>query len=266
MRKVALPFAAVAAALLAAACAQPFAALDAAAEPAVAAVADPADDASRAVAIWHLESYMKNATSLSAIAGVYWSARDMDSSPIGNHHFITIVYESAAQRDSVCAAFGIGYKSYANQKGLTVSYTTIGGFTDNGAMSGYIVETFNEGSDCQAVKEQVNPNKYIYWYKPDYDFEGHRVPASCLVPAPTSLDAEIRSVIQKAKNFNSHHDAGTKVSYVLYDENCACMVGSLFNSLGMSGADRVALGEMSGVDWGEEDLISAAYFDTNFVH
>lgn len=234
--------------------------------PEVSALADAPVADPRAVTVWHLEDYMKNATSLSTIAGVYWSARDMDSSPIGNHHFITIIYASAAQRDSICATYGIGYKAYTNQKGLLVSYTTIGGFTDNGSMSGNIVLTFNETADYTSVKEQINPNKYIYWYKPDYDFEGHRVPTTCLSPAPVSIEAEMKAVIQKAKNFNAHWAAGTRVAYCLYDENCACMVGSLFNSLGMSSADRETLGEMSGVDWGEEDLISVAYFDTAYIH
>lgn len=220
-----------------------------------------AQGGARTASVWHLESTMKNATALSQIAGVYWSARDMDSSPIGNHHFITLVYESASQCTAICSAFAIPYKVYANQKGLNVYYSTIGAFTDNGAMSGNIVETFNEASDCTAVKEQVNPKKYIFWYKPDYDYEAHRVAASYLSPAPASTDALIRAVLQKAKNFNAHHHAGATVAYVLYDENCACMVGSLFNSLGMSAGDRLILGEFTGVDWGEEELISAGYFD-----
>lgn len=218
---------------------------------------------SRAVTVWHLEDYMKNATSLSAITGVYWSARDMDSSPVGNHHFITLVYESAAQCSSICGTYGIGYKSYANQKGLTVYYSTIGGFTDDGTLSGDIMEVFNEGSDCSAVKEQVNPKKYIYWYKPDYDYEAHRVLPSLALPAYGSTDAWIRAVIQKAQNFNAHYAAGLTVTYVLDDSNCACMVNSLFNALGVSAANRETLGEMSGVDWGEEDLIPASWFDTD---
>ncbi len=241
-----------------AACALPLAPQIEAANPETALEA-PAS--SRAASLWYLENYMKNATALSQIAGVYWSARDMDSSPIGNHHFITLVYQSSAQCSSICSAYGISYKVYANQKGLSVYYSTIGAFTDNGSASGYIIEVFNEGSDCTAVKEQVNPNKYIYWYKPDYDFEGHRVLPSYLNPAPASIDALMRAVLTKAKKFNANHDAGMKVQYSLYDENCACMVGSLFNSLGMSAGDREILGEFTGVDWGEEDLISASYFN-----
>jgi len=221
---------------------------------------------SRSVSVWHLEDYMKNATSLSSIYGVYWSARDMDSSPIGNHHFITFIYSSKSQADSFAATYGIGYKSYANQKGLTVYYTTIGGFTDNGKMSGNIVLTFNEGSDVQAVKEQVNPKKYIYWYKPDYDYEAHRVPYNITSQGYTSTENFMKAVTVAAQNFNRHHAAGTRVAYSLIDENCACMVNSVFRALGVSSADRETLGEFTGVDWGEEDYISSLYFDTTYVH
>lgn len=203
---------------------------------------------------------MKNATSLAAIAGVYWSARDMDSSPIGNHHFITIIYESQAQADSFSSGIGIPYVSYANQKGLQVYYTTIAAYTDTMALSGNMLEYFDYNSDVQAVKEQVNPKKYIFWYKPDYDFEGHRILGSLAVPSLSSLPDWITAVVQKALNFNHQYDLGNRVSYNLVNENCATMVDSLFNSLGLSAADRETLGEFSGVDWGEENLISSTYF------
>lgn len=217
-------------------------------------------DASRAVTLWYLEDYMKNATSLSTIYGVYWSARDMDSSPIGNHQFITIVYGSKAQADAVAAGYGVTYKAYANQKGLMVYYTTIGAFTDDGSISGNIIEVFNQVSDADSVKEQVNPAKYIYWWKPDYDFEGHRVPYSLSTRGYASTDAFLKAIIVAAKNFNRNHDAGLSVQYSLFSTNCSTMVNSLFAELGIPAGDRDTLGDFFGVDAAEDNVIAGLYF------
>jgi len=216
--------------------------------------------------VWHLEDYMKNADSLSSIAGVYWSARDLDPSPIGNHHFITIVWQSLDQADAFDKRYKVGYNSFKNQAGLTVHYTTIGVITDDNTMSGDIKLEFNQSSDVQAVKEEVNPAEYIFWWKPDYDYEAHLIPFGVSTRGYSRLAVFMLDVVLGAQNFNRNYEAGIRVPYSLINENCACLVNSQFNALGFPLDVRLALGEFTGVDWGEEDLISETYFDSDYTH
>jgi hypothetical protein len=51
--------------------------------------------------MFYLEEHMKNARSLFSISGVYWSARDIDFFLVGNHHFITFIFESSTQANRV---------------------------------------------------------------------------------------------------------------------------------------------------------------------
>jgi hypothetical protein len=230
-------------------------------------VEDPQEmERSQMPGIWHLEDYMENATSLSSIAGVYWSARDLDPSPIGNHHFITIVWQSKEQADAFLERYGVGYNSFANQVGIAVHYTTLGVQTDDGSGSGSIIIEFNNASDVQAVKEEVNPGEYIHWYAPDYDFEAHLMPFGLSSSGFGRLGDFMKAVLSGAQNFNRHHEAGTRLPYSLFEQNCACIANSEFNALGFSASDRERLGEFSGIDIGEENLVDAGYFDADFVH
>jgi hypothetical protein len=230
-------------------------------------VEDPQEmERSRMPGIWHLEDHMENAASLSDIAGVYWSARDLDPSPIGNHHFITIIWQSKEQADAFLERYGVGYSTFANQVGLPVHYTTMGVQTDDGSGSGSIVIEFNYSSDVQAVKEEVNPDQYIHWYAPDYDLEAHLMPFGLSSSGFGRLGEFMQAVLVGAQNFNRHHEAGTRLPYSLFQQNCACIANSQFNALGFSAADRERLGEFSGVDIGEENLVDAGYFDTVYAH
>lgn len=252
-----LPYAGIAL-VLAAACA-------ACADPLL--VDDPEEmERGRMPGIWRLEDHMENAASLSEIAGVYWSARDLDPSPIGNHHFITIVWQSKEQADAFRERYGVGYSSFGNQVGLPVHFTTMGVQTDDGSGSGSIVIEFNYASDVQAVKEEVNPEEYIHWYAPDYDLEAHLMPFGLSSAGFGRLGEFMKATMASARNFNRHYEAGTTLPYSLLEQNCACIANSQFNALGFSASDRERLGEFSGIDIGEENLVDPGYFDDDYVH
>jgi hypothetical protein len=230
-------------------------------------VEDPQEmERGRMPGIWHLEDHMESAASLSDIAGVYWSARDLDPSPIGNHHFITIIWQSKEQADAFLERYGVGCSTFNNQVGLPVHFTTLGVQTDDGSGSGSIVIEFNYSSDVQAVKEEVNPDQYIHFYAPDYDLEAHLMPFGLSSRGFGRLGEYMQAVLVGAQNFNRHHEAGTRLPYSLLDQNCACIANSEFNALGFSSSDRERLGEFSGVDIGEENLVDSGYFDEDYVH
>jgi len=208
--------------------------------------------------IWYLENHMSNSTNLDGLYDVYWCARDLASSPVGNHHFITLIYGSEDQAKRITAKYGIGYRMYKNQKGMNIPFTTIGASSSGG----YLIEIINEGNDVQAVKEQINPDAYISWWKPDFDLEGHWVPYTATTQA-TSREHFISLCIEKALNFNFNLSRGIRIGYQLDDKNCATVVNTNFEYLGVSESDRVLLGEFSGVDWGEEDLFSRTFFEVD---
>lgn len=232
-----------------------------------AAATDPVEiERGRLAGVWHLEGSSAEAASLADISGVYWSARDLDSSPLGNHHFITVVWQSLAQAEAFESFLGLGFSSTANEAGLVVHFTTFGVQTDDGTASGRIKIEFNYASDIQAVNEVVNPDAYTSWYTWDFDYEGHLVPYALSGVDYASLQSFMKAVVKGAQNFNAHYDAGVTLPYSLVDTNCATLVNSQLSALGYSPALRETLGEFFGVDWGEEDLVGAEYFDTDLSH
>ncbi|MCD4766367.1 MAG: hypothetical protein K8R34_07640 [Methanosarcinales archaeon] len=210
--------------------------------------------------IFHLENNMKNAKSLSKIEGVYWSARDMDPSPVGNHHFITFVYNSKKQAIRVTRQWGINYKSEQNDKDLTVFFTTMGA----GKSRKKIIINFNPSSDLKAIHEIAKKDN-TNWHSSDYDYEGHRVPYNFSSNNYASSEELMNAILQRVSNFNKRYNAGITVDYSLVDRNCATLVNSIFKVLGYTDYRREEIGEFRGVDWGEEDLIQDSFFDDYIV-
>ncbi|MDD3006658.1 MAG: hypothetical protein PHX30_03705 [Candidatus Pacebacteria bacterium] len=206
--------------------------------------------------IFYLEKKMRDTTSLSSIAGVYWSSRDMEGFFIGNHHFITFIYESEAQAKRIAEKWGIEYFSEVNDKSMTVYYSTMGAGKGDG--TNYIRINFSPGADRQSIHEIAKEDNTSY-FSSDYDYQGHRAPYDLASPAFSSYEELMDAILESVSNFNAHFDAGDRVKYSLIDENCACIVNSIFKVLGYSSSDRQEMGEFWGVDWGEEDLISDRY-------
>lgn len=215
--------------------------------------------------IYHLEDNLRNAADLADIMGAYWSARDTDPTPIGNHHFIALVYGSQQQAERVKQEWGVDYIQDVNDEGVTFFYSTVGITTDTAGLDGDLVVVYNYASDKKSIHE-IAKESNTSWNVPDFDYEGHRIPieSSCLDFA--SLDEQIDAILERVTNFMAHYSVGDRVKYSVIDENCACFVNSVLSSCGYSPADRDELGEFAGVDWGEEDLIDAKFFDSNVVN
>lgn len=208
--------------------------------------------------IFKLEEHLKDASSAGEVAGIYWSSRDMSSSPVGNHHFITFVYESEEQAARIAAlGFPVTF-SEENDKGIRIYFATMGVGKDNGT-KGIVIET-SPKYDRVSIKE-ISKEDNTHWYSSDYDFQGHRIPPELASPAFGSHEDLMAAITERYKNFNAHFNAGDVVPYSLVDENCACITNSLLKVLGYSASLRRELGEFQGVDWGEEDLVDEHYFE-----
>ncbi len=214
--------------------------------------------------LFHLENNIKNATSLADITGVYWSARDMGPFFIGNHHFITFIYENETQASRVSRIFGgkwdIGYHSDKNDRGMTIYFSTMGVSRDPNKK---IKISFNPSSDLQAIHEIVKDSN-TSWNSADYDYEGHRMPLDKASPAFTSHEELMIAVLENIFKFQKLYQQGITIDYALMDENCACVINSIFKHAGYSKPDREKLGEFSGTDWGEEDEIPDSFFDVTY--
>ena len=175
--------------------------------------------------------------------GVYWCARDMGyMMPVGNHHFILVVLNQSGElfgQPTLSEKFGEGVIFFA-----TVSTTK---------MYGEIGVVINGDSDVEAVREYVDPKEHTSLLESDFDMRAH------FVPAPDEdIEKLVADIERLTKNFAGHSPG---IPYSLLDENCACWVNTLFKVAGLPKELRVELGEFSGVDWGEEDLMNEKFFD-----
>lgn len=202
------------------------------------------DAASRSGSAFHLESKVDRTTYPTEVTGTYWTARDLEDFPIGNHHFIVIVFNSSSQAARVCNLFPeVGYTYTKNEKGTYIYYTTLG----IGKNSSLIDLNVLYSTDLQAMKEVINPDKYTSWWKPDYDLEGHRV---------TTSESFMKTVIQLAINFKNSRST----DYKLLSDNCAAWTNTLFKVAGVSASFRDMLGDFEGLDIGESNLIDETLF------
>lgn len=177
--------------------------------------------------------------------GVYWCARDLEKSPIGNHHFILLVFPDATERFS-----GEPSKQEDTPDGTTYFYT-IGAFKGADGFPDLLKMIVNQETDVKAVREYVDPDEHTSPLTPDYDLEPHQVTSPL-----GSSENFIMTVVQLATNYKTKGD----IQYSAIDENCAAWVNTLFKVAGLSDTAREELGEFLGVDWGEEDLIPEDFF------
>ena len=206
----------------------------------------------------NLEDKMKNAESLSEIEGVYWSARNLDSLRVANHHFITFVYDSKEQAIRVTHKWkNIDYKSEQNDRDLTVFFTTMG--VGKSGSGNKIKINFNPCSDLKAIHEIAKKGN-TNWYRPDYDYEGHSVPCDPSSNKYASSEELMNDILYRVYNFNKRYNAGKTVDYSLIDRNCATLVNSIFKVLGYDDLGK-EIGKFKGIDWGEEKLIPDYFFD-----
>lgn len=211
-----------------------------------------------------LQDELMNATSRNHIAGVYWSSRDMGPGPLGNHHFFTFVYTDEEQARRVTGrwkGWNVRYHQEVNDSGLVIFFTTVGVDQDSNKN---IVYKFNPESDLWSINEiakegNTDPGSV------DWDLQAHRISHQASTTHFASYEALMDAILEKIFNFKEQREIGNTVPYTLRDENCAAGVNSVLASLGYPEPYRTAVGEFSGIDWGEEDIIPASLYRMNYV-
>ncbi len=163
--------------------------------------------------------------------GGYWCARDLKSSPIGNHHFFLLVVDKDME------IFG---NNKVNEKDKVMFYT-FGGFD-----KGKLKEIVNNDTDVKSVNEKTK------WWKPDLDIEAHKI--------IEIKDEDFNNIIDKMSNYDYNQDNKGVPKYTLSNSNCASWVNVFLESIGIPQYLREKYGEFRGVDWGEEDAFDPKYF------
>jgi hypothetical protein len=172
------------------------------------------------------------------MASVYWAARELDTwwGLPGNHQFLLIYLgtdESLLQTRSEVQS---GYR-----------FSTLGGH-DSG---GNLVLIPNQTADVTSVKEVYK--KYVTTLT-DYDLEQKKINP----PGGSGW-----SFALKVEELSYNYLKNTAIkpqAYDLWDTNCATWVNTLLKVAGVPESERRSLGEFSGIDWGEEDLLDESLF------
>ncbi|MBD1911907.1 MULTISPECIES: VCBS repeat-containing protein [unclassified Leptolyngbya] len=183
---------------------------------------------------------------------VYWAARDLANSPLGNHHFLSIIFNNQKAADFIRDTMQVDYLT-EEKDGQTYYFMSVGGFANG--LGDRIYCEFNEKNDIHSIREYIDPKEHVRWYSPDLDYEGHYIP-----PLPHwNSRQQIQNIIRAAKNFQAHSPI---INFNLYNRNCATFANSLLASLGYSRQARKDLGQFQGVDWGEENTLDLSYFQS----
>lgn len=171
------------------------------------------------------------------MANVYWACRDLDGWAFaGNHQFI-LIYLTANEN-----LLQTGTNTENTNK-----FATLGGH--NG--SGNLILIANQTADVESVREVYK--KFVSTVF-DYDLEEHKI-----TPPDGSGWSFALKVEQLAYNY-VRNTATNPQPYGLQDLNCATWVNTLLKVAGVPASERATLGEFSGIDWGEEDLLDESLF------
>lgn len=172
---------------------------------------------------------------------VYWAARDLDGPPVGNHHFVLITFDESVAFPPIPTQMEKG------QRFITLAAVK------SADGKGNLVFAANQRADVTSVREFINPDEHVSWYKADFDMEQHEV-----TPVGNALTFAQR-LVQLAQVFDRNSKT-SPIPYSLRDENCAAFVNTLLKLAGVPATQRLDLGEFSGVDWGEEDTVPDRLF------
>lgn len=167
------------------------------------------------------------------MAQVYWCARNLDTEMgfSGNHHFLVIRLDE-----------GESLPPFESESESGTDFITLAGFNKDGDLK----FGDNNQADVTAVKEYLNPGKYKDNWT-DYDLE-----YKLITPPKGMSDGKFAGVVAMLAARYNDNQKRRSVKYALDGENCAAWVNTLLDVAGVSDAEREALGEFSGVDWGEE--------------
>ncbi len=178
--------------------------------------------------------------------GIYWCARDLDIdwSPIGNHHFLLFVGNANM---SIFPG-----KSALNESEKYFMTVGAGAESSNPTNWGMIRMEVNYKADVKAVREGINPDKHVKWYRADYDIEAHKI--------KELSTADFQKIKGYLINYSFNQDNNKVDDYDLDDNNCASWVNTLMKAMGISYDKREDYGEFNGFDWGEEENFDEKFF------
>lgn len=166
----------------------------------------------------------------------YLAARDLGTSPAGNHHFILILLPTKLRLHRMKAEIENG------QCFVTIAADDI---------SGSLLFCPNLRNDVQATKEMLCPAR-VGW-SPDFSLERHKISP---IGSPWNFALQLERM---AYNYE-RNTANAKISYSLKSCNCASWTNTILKVAGVPKVEREKLTEFSGVDWGEENLLNEQLF------
>lgn len=172
------------------------------------------------------------------MAQVFWAARDLDASGLpGNHSFILVYLNQNESLIRTKAETESGYK-----------FATLGGHQ----LDGNLIFVANQTADVQCVKEVLNPSLKGFWS--DFDMEENRI------NPPSGSGWSFAIKLEELAYKYSINTASKPQKYTLMDFNCAAWANTMLKVAGVPLSERIKLGEFSGIDWGEEDLLDEKLF------
>ena len=122
---------------------------------------------------------------------VYWSARDLDGPPVGNHQFILITFSK-----------DILFPEFVTQTVGKTRFITLGAFRSSDVK---LVFEANNRAHVMTVNEHQGPGNYSSWWKPDYDLEAHEV-----TPPTGNGQLFAQKLIRQAKNYERNTNTAAR--------------------------------------------------------
>ena len=176
------------------------------------------------------------------MAEVYWAARDLASSPVGNHQYIVIMLNDGETLPGI-----------QTQQENGKNFVTLGGHVSGSIFSGgSLVYIGNQRDDVIAVKESLNSS--LRGYFSDFDLEKHRV------TPPSSGDRALADQIKGLAEKYAVNTRDNPVSYGLFSQNCSTWVNTIMKIVGIAESERARLGDFRGVDRGQNNLLDENLF------
>lgn len=179
---------------------------------------------------------------------LYWAARDLYDHALGNHHFIAVFLDDPAP---------------ARQLGIETIRGGNGQFFTLGTYENEATHTLelrrNYWTDIKAIKESLEPELHLQWYSSDFDVELHPIP----IPSDQSPELMLRRLVELSDRFEQNARI-QKPKYTPEQQNCSAWVNTMLYLSGVPEQTRLELGEFSGIDWGEEEILSETLF--SFAH
>ena len=177
---------------------------------------------------------------------VYWAARDVEFSPVGNHHFVIMTFHSLEESPNPAQTVTISDEH--GRKIHVLCYALFLTVLDWG-----VEVKINDDSDLKAYEEYFCNSQGLLW---DFDFEGHKIPPPQGMDMPEFM-RKINDAALKSQDYLAHHPG--QYSYSFLERNCATWVNDLLAYVGVPDEVRRAQNDFFGLDLGAE---STAFMST----